>query len=129
MDACPRCGSRVNAAAHFCSNCGAQVQVQPLEGELVGNDRGKCRSRLPDPLKAALLSIVPGLGHWYAGAHTRGAIFFLAIVGPEVLGVELDLSVVGAAIGVPLELGGLALWAFCAVDAYRTARRHSEQAG
>ncbi len=129
MDACPRCGSRVNAAGHFCSNCGAQVRVQPLKGEVVGADRGQDRSGLPNPLKAALLSVVPGLGHWYSGAPARGAIFFLAIVGPEVLGIELDLSVVGAAIGIPLELGGLVLWAFCAVDAYRTARRHSEQAG
>lgn len=96
---------------------------------MVESERARNRPRLADPLMAAVLSIIPGLGHWYAGAPVRGAIFFVAILGPEVLGVELDFTVVGAALGVPLEVGGLALWAYCAVDAYRTARRHAQQSG
>src|SRR5881409_3595277 len=70
----------------------------------------------------ARLSIVPGLGHWYAGAPLKGLVFFAAIIGPLVVGTELDLTVVGAAVGIPLDIGGLGLWAFCAYDAYRTAR-------
>ena len=40
-----------------------------------------------------------------------------------VVGTELDMTVIGAALGIPLDLGGLGLWAFCAYDAYRTARQ------
>lgn len=76
-----------------------------------------------DPGRAARLSIIPGLGHWYARAPLRGLAFFAAIVGPLVLGTELDLSVVGLPLGIPMDMGGLGLWAYCAVDAYRTAKR------
>jgi len=31
--------------------------------------------------------------------------------------------VIGAAVGVPMELGGGGLWLFSIVDAYRTAKR------
>jgi hypothetical protein len=81
-----------------------------------------------DPGRAARLSIVPGLGHWYAHAPMRGLAFFVAIVGPLVLGTELDLSVIGLPLGIPMDLGGIGLWAYCAVDAYRTARRITKPA-
>jgi len=74
-------------------------------------------------VRAALLSIIPGLGHWYAGAPVRGLVYFVAIAGAEVMGFDLDLSLIGAAVGIPLELGGVALWGHCIFDAYRTARR------
>jgi hypothetical protein len=45
-----------------------------------------------------------------------------------VLGTELDLTVIGAAVGIPLDLTGLGLWAFCAYDAYRTARNRMRRA-
>ncbi len=119
---------RVDAGASFCPHCGTQVRVQPLEGEVVSEGRSAgVRVRAPDPLLAAALSIVPGLGHWYAGAPVRGLVYFLGIAGAEVLGVDLDLSVIGAAVGIPLELGGLALWAHCVFDAFRTARRKANQ--
>jgi hypothetical protein len=35
---------------------------------------------------------------------------------------------VGAALGIPLDLGGLGLWAFCAYDAYRTAKNRMRPA-
>src|SRR6267143_4668674 len=80
------------------------------------------------PGRAARLSIIPGLGHWYAGAPARGLVFFAAIVGPLVVGTELDLTVIGAAVGIPLDIGGLGLWAFCAYDAYRTAKKRMRPA-
>ena len=89
-----------------------------VEGRARGQD-----SQPVDPGRAARLSIVRGLGHWYAHAPMRGLAFFVAIVGPLVLGTELDLSVIGLPLGIPMDLGGLGLWAYCAVDAYRTARR------
>ena len=66
--------------------------------------------------------------HWYAGAPAKGLVFFAAIVGPLVVGTELDLTVIGAAVGIPLDIGGLGLWAFCAYDAYRTARNRMRPA-
>ena len=122
MQRCPRCERSVAAEAAFCPYCGAQLKVQPVQGEIIdGTNRFK-KNRAINPGRAARLSLIPGLGHWYAGAPVKGLAFFAAIVGPIVLGTELDLTVVGAALGIPLDLGGLGLWAFCAYDAYRTAK-------
>lgn len=112
----------------FCPHCGAQLRVQPVTGEVIDGTKRFARNRPIDPGRAARLSIIPGLGHWYAGAPVKGLVFFAAIVGPLVLGTELDLSVIGAPLGIPLDLGGLGLWAFCAYDAYRTARRRMRPA-
>ncbi|MDQ6884484.1 MAG: hypothetical protein M3077_09680 [Candidatus Dormibacteraeota bacterium] len=79
-----------------------------------------------NPGRAARLSIVPGLGHWYARAPLRGLGFFVAIVAPLVIGTELDLTGIGLVAGIPLDMGGLGLWAYCAFDAYRTAKRTME---
>jgi hypothetical protein len=49
--------------------------------------------------------------------------------GLEFFGFDLDLSFIGALIGVPLEIGGGSLWLFSIVDAYRTARRLEAEAG
>jgi hypothetical protein len=112
----------------FCPNCGAQLQIQPVQGEVIDGTARFKRNRPLNPGRAARLSVIPGLGHWYAGAPVKGLAFFAAIVGPLVLGTQLDLSVVGAAVGIPLDLGGLGLWAFCAYDAYRTARNRMRPA-
>jgi zinc ribbon protein len=128
MQTCPRCRRSVAAEAAFCPHCGAQLQVQPLRGEIIdGRDRF-ARNRAINPGRAARLSIIPGLGHWYAGARLKGLAFFAGIMTPLVIGTELDLTVIGAIVGIPLDLGGLGLWAFCAYDAYRTARRRIEPA-
>ena len=128
MQTCPRCRRSVAAEAAFCPHCGAQLRVQPVTGEIIdGTGRFK-KNRPVNPARAARLSIVPGLGHWYAGAPLKGVAFFAAIVGPLVIGTELDLTVIGAAVGIPLDLGGLGLWAFCAYDAYRTARKRMRPA-
>ena len=86
------------------------------------------RNRPVSPGRAARLSIIPGLGHWYAGAPFKGLVFFAAILGPLVLGTELDMSVIALPLGIPLDLGGVGLWAFCAYDAYRTARNRMRPA-
>jgi uncharacterized protein DUF6677/zinc ribbon protein len=128
MQTCPRCRRSVAAEAAFCPYCGAQLRVQPLHGEIIdGTPRFK-KNRPVSPGRAARLSLIPGLGHWYAGAPVKGLAFFAAIVGPLVIGTELDLTVVGAAVGIPLDLGGLGLWAFCAYDAYRTAKNRMRPA-
>jgi hypothetical protein len=123
MQTCSRCESPVPSEALFCPQCGAQLKVQPVRGEIIDGTRKFAKQRPISPGRAARLSIIPGLGHWYAGAPVKGLVFFTAILGPLVLGTELDLTVVGAVAGIPLDLGGLGLWAFCAYDAYRTAQK------
>lgn len=122
MQNCPRCRRPVSSEAAFCPNCGTQLQAQRVEGEVIDGTKRFAASRPVSPGRAARLSIIPGLGHWYAGAPVKGLAFFAAIVAPVVLGTELDMTVIGATLGIPLDLGGIGLWAFCAYDAYRTAR-------
>jgi len=83
------------------------VHAQPVEGEVIDGRPRFAEARPIDPGRAARLSIVPGLGHWYARAPVRGLAFFVAIVGPLVLGTELDLSVIGLPLGIPMDMGGL----------------------
>jgi hypothetical protein len=128
MQTCPRCERRVAPEALFCPHCGNQLNVQPVQGEIIDGTRRFAKHRPINPGRAARLSIIPGLGHWYAGAPAKGLVFFAAIVGPLVIGTELDLTGIGAAVGIPLDLGGLGLWAFCAYDAYRTARNRMRPA-
>jgi len=128
MQTCSRCERRVAPEALFCPHCGNQLNVQPVQGEIIDGTRRFAKHRPINPGRAARLSIIPGLGHWYAGAPAKGLVFFAAIVGPLVIGTELDLTGIGAAVGIPLDLGGLGLWAFCAYDAYRTARNRMRPA-
>jgi hypothetical protein len=96
--------------------------VQTMERDTA---RPRRRTR---PLRAAALGVVPGLGHVYAGNWRKGLVLLGAFVGVEVLGLDLDLSVIGAAVGMPLELGGFGLWAYSMWDAYHSARRVDEAA-
>jgi TM2 domain-containing membrane protein YozV len=86
------------------------------------------RSR-KNPVLAAALALVPGLGHFYLGENKKGVAYLVGIGGLEFFGLDLDLSIIGALIGVPLEVGGGSLWIFSIVDAYRTARRMETEAG
>jgi TM2 domain-containing membrane protein YozV len=78
---------------------------------------------------AAALAVVPGLGHFYLGENKKGIAYLVGIGGLEFFGFDLDLSFIGALIGVPIEIGGGSLWLFSIVDAYRTARRLEAEAG
>jgi TM2 domain-containing membrane protein YozV len=82
-----------------------------------------------NPLVAAALAVVPGLGHFYLGENKKGIAYLIGVGGLEFFGFDLDLSIIGALIGVPLEIGGGSLWLFSIVDAYRTARRLEAEAG
>lgn len=128
MQTCPRCRSSVEPEAAFCPHCGTQLHAQKVQGEILDGTRRFARNRPVSPRRAALLSIIPGLGHWYAGAPLKGVALFAAVVGPIVLGTELDLTMIGATLGIPLDLGGFGLWAFSAYDAYRTARNRMRPA-
>jgi hypothetical protein len=118
----------VAAEALFCPHCGAQLKVQPVQGEIIDGTSRFAKHRPISPGRAARLSIIPGLGHWYAGAPVKGLAFFAAIIGPLVIGTELDLTVILLPLGIPLDLAGLGLWGYCAYDAYRTARNRMRPA-
>ena len=112
---CGRCGALLANPVAPCPRCGAPAS-------------GAFRYAVPRPGRkspwvAAALAIIPGMGHLYLGQNLKAAGFFAGLAGMQFVGLDLDLSVIGAAIGVPLELGGGTLWLYSIVDAYRTARR------
>lgn len=78
---------------------------------------------------AAALAVVPGLGHFYLGENKKGIAYLIGIGGLEFFGLDLDLTMIGALIGVPLEVGGGTLWLFSIVDAYRSAKRLENESG
>ena len=78
------------------------------------------------PAAAAALAIVPGLGHVYLGQWGKAAGFMGAAGLLEFFGFDLDLTAIGAVIGVPMELGGVGLWLYSIFDAYHTAKRLSQ---
>src|SRR2546428_13846216 len=104
MQTCPRCRRSVAAEAAFCPHCGAQLRIQPLQGEIIDGTKRFARNRPLSPGRPARLSIVPGLGHWNAGAPLKGLAFFAAIIGPPLAGTELHLTSWGAAVGIPSDL-------------------------
>lgn len=68
---CWRCGLPIVVSnAAFCKDCGA-----PLGG-------GRFFARNPgfNPVMAALLSIIPGLGHLYKGRVGAGAMWFFGVM-------------------------------------------------
>ena len=67
--------------------------------------------------------MVPGLGHLYLGHYRKGFFYLVAASGLQFLGFDLDLTAIGAALGIPMELGGLGLWAHSAWDSYHLAKR------
>ncbi|HEY4026031.1 MAG TPA: hypothetical protein VGO86_06335 [Candidatus Dormibacteraeota bacterium] len=76
-------------------------------------------------MAAAALAIVPGLGHVYLG-EWRKAIGLMGAAGMlEFFGFDLDLTAIGAVLGVPMELGGVGLWLYSIFDAYHAAKRLS----
>ena len=112
---CGRCGSPLPSPSATCPKCGAR----PSQGF---NNRRAARSR-KNPTLAAALAIVPGMGHVYLGQNLKGLFFLLACGGMEFVGIDLDLSIIGGLIGVPLGVGGIGLYAFQIYDAWREAKR------
>jgi hypothetical protein len=108
---CGRCGTLLNQRDATCRACGAATYAlaQPAR-----------KSRWAALLLAGL---IPGLGHIYLGQYPKGLLYMAGAGGLTFVGLDLDLTVIGAAVGVPMELGALGLWVHGVVDAYRTAKR------
>jgi TM2 domain-containing membrane protein YozV len=117
---CGRCGTLLTNPNAPCPRCGA-----PASGRYQGQG---VRSR-KNPLLAAALAVVPGLGHFYLGENKKGVAYLIGVGGLQFFGLDLDLTFIGALIGVPMEIGGGTLWMFSIVDAYRTALRMEAEAG
>ena len=117
---CGKCGALLTNPNAPCPRCGAAAS---------GRYQGPVGRSRKNPLVAAALAVVPGLGHFYLGENKKGIAYLIGVGGLEFLGFDLDLSIIGALIGVPLEIGGGSLWLFSIVDAYRTARRLEAEAG
>ena len=112
---CGRCGALLTNPNAPCPRCGAPAS---------GGWAAPVGSRVhKSPLLAATLAIVPGLGHFYLGHNLKGLAYLVGVGGLQFFGFDLDLTVIGAAVGVPMELGGGALWLFSIVDAYRMAKQ------
>src|SRR5881396_3608792 len=115
---CGRCGALLTNPSAPCPRCGS-----PASGAYYGPVARPRKS----PALAAALAIVPGLGHFYLGHNMKGLAYMLGIGGLQFFGFDLDLTVIGAAVGVPMELGGGTLWVFSIVDAYRTAKQMEQR--
>jgi len=113
---CGRCGALLTNPNMPCPRCGA-----PASGAYQAAPAA--RQSRKSPGLAAALAIVPGLGHFYLGHNVKGVAYLVGIGGLQFFGADLDLTVIGAAVGVPMELGGGGLWLFSIVDAYRTAKK------
>lgn len=112
---CGRCGALLTNPNAPCPRCGA-----PASGGYATPAQQRVHK---SPALAAALAIVPGLGHFYLGHNLKGLAYLVGVGGLQFFGFDLDLTVIGAAVGVPMELGGGALWLFSIVDAYRTAKQ------
>jgi TM2 domain-containing membrane protein YozV len=73
-------------------------------------------------MAALLAAALPGLGHIYLGQLKKGLFYLFGAWGLEFIGVDLDLTAIGAIVGVPAGLSGIGLWAHGVFDAYRTAK-------
>jgi hypothetical protein len=107
---CGRCGAVLDTPWARCPSCGAAASP--------ANPYPRRKSRWV----AATLAIVPGAGHMYLGEWRKGAFFLMSAGGLEFLGFDLDLTVIGDLLGVPMGIGGVGMWAFSIWDAYRIAR-------
>jgi TM2 domain-containing membrane protein YozV len=112
---CGRCGSPLPSPTATCPRCGASPSH--------GHTSRRAAVGRKNPTVAVLLAIVPGMGHVYLGQNLKGLFFLLTCGGLEFVGVDLDLTVIGGLLGVPLGAGGLGLYAFQLFDAYREAKK------
>jgi len=126
---CGRCGALLTNPVAPCPRCGAPASGAFRYAAPPYGSAGARPYVRKNPWLAAGLAIIPGMGHLYLGHNLKAAGFFAGIAGLQFFGFDLDLSVIGAAIGVPLELGGGTLWIYSIVDAYRTAKRLEHEAG
>jgi hypothetical protein len=131
---CRRCGAPLAGVGASCTTCGfAAVRASLPAGPAGASAAAPPVPPVPPaprrPVLAGVLGAVPGLGHLYLGHRRKAFLLFGGFLALELFGADLDLTVIGAAIGVPLELGGFGVWLFSMWDAFHTGRRALEHPG
>lgn len=82
---CSQCGAPVVvASASFCKDCGRPLAASRLLGELNFN---------APALVAAALSLMPGLGHFYAGRTWRAIKWFVGVLFAYAISPGLGLLI------------------------------------
>jgi TM2 domain-containing membrane protein YozV len=124
---CGRCGAFLSNPSAPCPRCGSPAsgayRTPSYQAAAASTAAAGAMPRVrKSPAVAAALAVIPGLGHFYLGHNLKGLAYLLGVGGLQFFGFDLDLTVIGAAVGVPMELGGGGLWLFSIVDAYRTAK-------
>lgn len=123
---CEACGAPLAGVGAACMACGAGATT--AASDWTHHPRGGHQAVSGPPrersgIKAAVLGAVPGLGHLYAGHRVKGVALFCGFVAAMVVGTDLDMTMIGATVGVPIDAGGLGLWLFSIWDAYWTVRQ------
>src|SRR5437879_13719537 len=94
---CGRCGALLTNPSAPCPRCGS-----PASGGGYYAAAVRPRKR---PAPAAARASVPGLRHCYLGHSMEGVADLLGISGLQFCRCVLELTLIGAAVGVPVELG------------------------
>jgi hypothetical protein len=109
---CPACDHRIKGFP-YCQDC--IVTGVDLLRQQNSSDYGKFLNKSTSPLIAFLLSVIPGLGAAYNGQTVKALVYFGVFIGLFQMAVLTG--------GTPLFVFGfLGMWAFAALDAWRTAR-------
>lgn len=111
---CGNCGTLLTNPNAPCPRCGSPAS---------GRYQGPVVRTRKNPWTAAALAVIPGCGHFYLGHNLKGIALLVGIGGFQLFDTSLDLTGIGALVGVPLEIGPAGLWLYSIVDAYRTAKR------
>ncbi|MBO0702768.1 MAG: hypothetical protein J2P38_07535 [Candidatus Dormibacteraeota bacterium] len=122
---CEACGAPLPGAGAVCTVCGAgTTPAYGWAGYGAGRqDQFGAAPKEHSTTRAAVLGMVPGLGHLYAGHRLKAVAIFSGFVAALFVGTDLDMTMIGATVGIPIDAGGLGLWLFSMWDAYWTVRQ------
>lgn len=118
---CEACGAPLAGVGAACVACGAGAPTRAYDWSRHQAVTGEPRER--SGVRAAALGVVPGLGHLYAGHRVKAVALFCGFVAAIFVGTDLDMTVIGATAGIPIDAGGVGLWLFSMWDAFWTVRQ------
>jgi len=110
---CPACDHRIKGFP-YCQDCIVQG-VDLLRQQTRSGGRTQTKSRTSPIVSIILSMICPGLGAAYNGQMVKALVYFSVFVG------LFQMAIMTA--GTPLfVLGFMGMWAFAAIDSWRTAQ-------
>lgn len=111
---CPACDHRIKGFP-YCQDC-IVMGVDLLREQSKSNYAPFVKKRT-SPVIATFLSMVcPGLGAAYNGQTTKAIVYFAVFVG------LFQMAVLTSGVGPLFVFGFMGMWAFSALDAWRTAQ-------